>query len=321
MLKGITATWPREYPGFRFHAAVAFLAALWLSLTVVGCLLTHLTVPGIAAVITHYVAMGPVAIWILAQFWRTGHRRSFEALLLYLEMKVFEQIAGPSIGVVAHLGRRMPLADQALKRVDFVLGVSTSGIATWSRGHHLLVPSLAVYLCAGPFIVLAFFVPVFAGKLRLARAFVGANLLAFLLAYPALFFFPAVGPWFASPMATIQAQNAVEASLLSLRRSGPCVLGNPAVISIPSFHVIWAILCAYSLWQCSRVRVPAAILSLLVILSTLTTGWHYFADVLAGVFVGALSIALSSAFVMATDPFPEQAGEPAAAETAPAESY
>ncbi|MGH9590180.1 MAG: phosphatase PAP2 family protein [Terracidiphilus sp.] len=321
MLRHIRATWPQQYPGFRFHAAVAFLAALWLSLTIAGCLLTHLTVPGITDVITRYVAMGPVAIWILVQFWRTGHRRSFEALLLYLEIKVFEQIAGPSIGVVAHLGRRIPLADQGLKRIDFALGVSTSGIATWSRGHHLLFPSLAIYLCIGPFIVLAFFVPVFQSRLRVARVYVGANLLAFLFAYPALFFFPAIGPWFASPMATIQAQNAVEASLFSLRRSGPCVLGNPAVVSIPSFHVIWAILCAYSLWQCSRMRVPAAIFSLLVILSTLTTGWHYFADVLAGILVGSLSIALSSAFVMATDPFLKQADEPMGAGAAPAESY
>lgn len=68
VLRGIAGMRPRQYPGFRFHAAVASLTALWLSLTVAGCLLTHVTVPGITEVITRYVAMGPVAIWILAQF-------------------------------------------------------------------------------------------------------------------------------------------------------------------------------------------------------------------------------------------------------------
>jgi membrane-associated phospholipid phosphatase len=38
-------------------------------------------------------------------------------------------------------------------------------------------------------------------------------------------------------------------------------------------------------------RIPAAALTGLIILSTVTTGWHYFSDVLAGILVAVLSIA------------------------------
>jgi membrane-associated phospholipid phosphatase len=62
------------------------------------------------------------------------------------------------------------------------------------------------------------------------------------------------------------------------------------MICFPSFHVIWAILCVAALWGYRFLRIPVALLAAMIILSTVTTGWHYFIDVLGGVVIAALSL-------------------------------
>jgi membrane-associated phospholipid phosphatase len=59
--------------------------------------------------------------------------------------------------------------------------------------------------------------------------------------------------------------------------------------------VIWAILCARALWGFKLFRIPLAVLATMIIFSTMTTGWHYFCDVLAGVILAFLSIAVANA--------------------------
>jgi membrane-associated phospholipid phosphatase len=54
---------------------------------------------------------------------------------------------------------------------------------------------------------------------------------------------------------------------------------------------MWAILCVQALWVFRPLRIPVAILSGLIILSTMTTGWHYFSDVLGGILLAAVAIA------------------------------
>jgi membrane-associated phospholipid phosphatase len=72
--------------------------------------------------------------------------------------------------------------------------------------------------------------------------------------------------------------------------SHPAIYG---VVCFPSFHVIWAILCAAALWTYKPLRVPVALVYGLIILSTMTTGWHYFIDVVAGAVVALLSLKAS----------------------------
>jgi membrane-associated phospholipid phosphatase len=62
------------------------------------------------------------------------------------------------------------------------------------------------------------------------------------------------------------------------------------LICFPSFHVIWAILFAQALWGFRYLRIPVALLAGLIIMSTLTTGWHYFVDVLAGILLASFAV-------------------------------
>ena len=61
--------------------------------------------------------------------------------------------------------------------------------------------------------------------------------------------------------------------------------GTEGLITFPSFHTTWALLLAMAYFRRPLLFVPFALLNLAVILATLTTGWHYLSDVLAGLVV------------------------------------
>jgi membrane-associated phospholipid phosphatase len=89
------------------------------------------------------------------------------------------------------------------------------------------------------------------------------------------------------------------ATLLALRAPGAYRWTPGADLSIicfPSFHVIWALLSARALWGFRMLRLPIAVLTPLIILSTITTGWHYASDVLGGLLIAALAITTADAF-------------------------
>jgi membrane-associated phospholipid phosphatase len=67
-----------------------------------------------------------------------------------------------------------------------------------------------------------------------------------------------------------------------------------AIICFPSFHAIWAIFCAAALWGFRLLRLPVALLSGMIVVSTVTTGWHYVSDVVAGVAVAGLSLVIAN---------------------------
>ena len=56
-----------------------------------------------------------------------------------------------------------------------------------------------------------------------------------------------------------------------------------------------AIFCAAALWGFRLLRIPVALLSGMIVISTVTTGWHYVSDVAAGIAVACLSLAIAKA--------------------------
>jgi membrane-associated phospholipid phosphatase len=66
--------------------------------------------------------------------------------------------------------------------------------------------------------------------------------------------------------------------------------GAEGLITFPSFHTTWALLLAWAFRGRPRWFVPSAVLNAAVIVATLTTGWHYFADVAAGAALGVAVI-------------------------------
>ena len=90
-------------------------------------------------------------------------------------------------------------------------------------------------------------------------------------------------------------QIECQTALLLFRGAGHPASQLDAIVCFPSFHVIWAIFCVAALWGFRFLRIPVSLLAGMIIISTVTTGWHYFIDVLGGIVIAGLSLAIAKA--------------------------
>ena len=65
------------------------------------------------------------------------------------------------------------------------------------------------------------------------------------------------------------------------------------LITFPSFHTTWALLVAYAFRHYRWFFLPMVLLNLAVVVATMTTGWHYAADVLGGILTAAVAIGIA----------------------------
>jgi len=159
-------------------------------------------------------------------------------------------------------------------------------------------PSLNRFLtaCYGSLIALmtiAIIVPPLHGKMRQAKEYILATLMSAIIGIPLFSVFQAVGPWVHYGYQPVIAQEKYLKTFYEIKTAGVYELDinySNGLICFPSYHTILAILAATALWKIPYVRIPAAILAILIIVSTVTTGTHYVVDVVAGVFVTILSV-------------------------------
>jgi membrane-associated phospholipid phosphatase len=100
-------------------------------------------------------------------------------------------------------------------------------------------------------------------------------------------------------------QQGIQEQMFALRSANTFSFSilndNFGIVSFPSFHTVWAIFAASALWGFRYLRVPLVLLSTSIVLSTLTTGWHYLVDVLAGIVLAALSLVAAQALLNRSD--------------------
>ena len=88
---------------------------------------------------------------------------------------------------------------------------------------------------------------------------------------------------------------------MTLRHAEPQMLsmGFSGIISFPSFHVILAVLSAISIARFGRwTAISAAIRATLIVISTVSTGWHYAADVWGGLALTLFCVAVARRFTL-----------------------
>ncbi len=276
-----------------FHLRMAYASSILLIVSVAGCRLTSIRVADISgralAVLTASAMLLP-----LPAYWHQKHRKALRdsALILPWALLLTAVLPFPLL-IAARL--HMPLKDSFLAGIDESLGISVPRFMAWA-GHGWLGTVLdKSYGLLVPLLLLAIFAPVLAGKLTQVKEFVAANLIAFALALPLFALLPAVGPWYYYHFSPGPAQASYQAQLFSLRLPGAYAFlsQGAGIVTFPSFHVIWAILATAALWGFRWLRVPISALAGMIITSTMSTGWHYFSDVLGGMAVAALSILLA----------------------------
>jgi hypothetical protein len=178
-----------------------------------------------------------------------------------------------------------PLVDGNLMQLDAAMGIHLPSIVEWTAAHPTLKllleiayasvalqTALVIIFCKNPW------------------TFIYQFILGSLVCLWVFFFLPAVGPFASYGYGASETQDVYMAHLFGLRNGTMhlCCRSAQGLITAPSFHTIWAVI----LIAASRgwVRPFAIILNLAVIAATLTTGWHYGADVVAGLLVALLVI-------------------------------
>jgi hypothetical protein len=203
-----------------------------------------------------------------------------------------------SVLMYAEAALAMPLADSGLQAFDASCGVSLPRIVAWAAEHPDFATGLKwaydSLLWQTP-AVIAFLS--FTDRQRELRGFITQFMVAALLCAVIFAALPAAGP-FASYGYPADSSQARFLEHFNMLRDGSRTLiswrAAEGLITFPSFHTTWAILLAWSLRTSHGLRGPAGLLNAAVILSTMTTGWHYFADVLGGVATAIAAIRLES---------------------------
>lgn len=286
--------------GKSFHVWMACVCAVILTISFVGCALTSIhTEAGwrALAVLVVLLVVSPVPV-----YWHEKGQFARREAALTIHWAVILAAILPFPTLVAARSR-LPLRDTLFAHIDERVGVSVPAIVAWSSRHWLGTVLGASYVLLLVLIAAAIFAPALSGKVRTAREFLVANLVAFTVTVPILAILPAIGPWCVYHFPASNGQRFVEAQLLTLRQPGAYEYAGQGagIICFPSFHVVWAMLCAAALWDFKALRIPVTALTVMIIVSTMTTGWHYFTDVIAGIVLGAISIA-AARYLVGRDP-------------------
>lgn len=208
----------------------------------------------------------------------------------------------------------IPLVDLSLAHFDHTIGLETSTVVHLMGIHPRVAKVLAfIYALMIPFSLLALIYPVFMGKREPPQRLLIAYAIAALTTTAVFALFPAAGPWTVYPFSASPEQLLVKTTLALLKSSGPLRqdIAHCGLVAFPSFHVAQCILTAIALWHSRWLRYPAAILAILMCISTVTTGWHYVVDVIGGlavaIFAQFLAIWIFHHWVSAQ---PEASGKP-----------
>jgi len=196
--------------------------------------------------------------------------------------------------------RQVNLADTTLARMDAQLGFEVPVALQLVRRWPLLRRSQEIaYVALLPLMGLAIIVPPLAGAMRRAKEFVVGTVVAGIISFSLFGIVQAIGPWSIYPYEPHAAQAEVQRVFLSLKQPGDYHFDLNHVeglISFPSFHTILAVLSAYALWPVRKLRWPAALIAGAVVVSTVTTGWHYVVDTYVGLAISVATVGTAKAY-------------------------
>ena len=199
-----------------------------------------------------------------------------------------------SILTYAGTSLNAPLADEWLIACDSALGIHLPAIVVWTAAHPVVK---CMFDVAYPSVMLSTLLAIVLLGLdqdrRRMQEFVLQFMLAGLLTTLVFLRLPAAGP-FAVYGYELRPDQQRFLEHFDALRSGQfrhVSLNNvEGLITFPSFHTSWALLLAWGFRHYRWLRMPMLVLNLMVVVSTLTTGWHYASDIVGGTAVAVTAV-------------------------------
>ena len=184
---------------------------------------------------------------------------------------------------------RMPLRDAALARLDAALGFNWYAWSGFIAAHR--VPDIVLecaYLTFLPQIIGAILYFAHTERTDRNRELLWIGMLSLIVTTIISGYLPALGPYVQSPPAWTAALLGVRSGTVSTFKFDEM----QGIITMPSFHAAMAIQLIYVHRPPSRSFLSLLLLNVLMLVSIPSGGNHYLTDVIAGVAVAALSIAI-----------------------------
>jgi hypothetical protein len=184
----------------------------------------------------------------------------------------------------------LPLVDSALTRADEMLGYDWPAVSAWMSSHPWLLTGLTLtYMTIlwQPFLVL--FLTSVNRPGAANSEFIWAFLLSAFIASAISGVLPALGYEGVIGAPHIDVLRAIRANAWTTLD----IHKVDGIITFPSFHSALGILFLHGVWRIRWAFWIMLPLNIVLIISTPTVGGHYFVDVIAGILVAALAIALT----------------------------
>lgn len=279
-----------------FHITMAVLASSLLICAVIALTAFGYRLPSsLTDIYTFCLALGVAAGYCLwAKF-----DRLFQSCLLVLWSCVLSFLLKFPMYLAARY--RSPLKDRVLARIDSDMGFQASALVHWMAQHPWLRIFFSLsYEALFPLMVLGALIPAVRYRFQAVKEQIVATSFATIVGAVLFRFIPAIGPWSIYGFAPSAAQLRCQDLLLTLRTNSIHVLdlNESGIVCFPSFHTLLAVISCVALWSIKPLRIPAAFLATCVVLSTLTSGWHYLVDVIGGLLLAILSIAVARVFTV-----------------------
>lgn len=291
----------------RFNIILASVIVLMVLAGLIGAPEAHIHVAlsGVGGTLVAVLVVFGALLPLPAYWHQKGNFERRDAVLVLYWTVLFK--VGLSYPIAVAARSQLPLRDPMMGSIDGWFGVSVPGLVAWAHSSPWLEKlSNITYFSLIPMLALAILVPPLAGKRLVAQRFLMANAVAFAIGIPLFALFPVKGPWWGLHYGATPLQAHAMQVRMAFRHEKLFELTphtDLGIISFPSFHVFWAIVSAWVLGQFRWLKVPAAILAFMISVSTMTTGYHYFADVLAGAALAAGALVLAH-IVLRPDPRP-----------------
>jgi hypothetical protein len=187
-----------------------------------------------------------------------------------------------------------PTIDSMLAHWDQQLGISTPAIIAWTATHH---PMRLIFEIAYTAVTFELFIlPTFLAIVKLERPlneYLFLVTFSFIIGAVIYYFFPTAAPSsiFHSPY-FLHVERDTALKFYQIHHYIQPTTTNGGLIAFPSFHVIYAIVCAYVVRNKKWLFIPVVMINSVAILATVGLGWHYLIDVIAAIVLAALSIIL-----------------------------